>query len=294
MSDREALRVIVLTHGGVERALARIAALERVTVAGVFVETNTTPIRRRRTLREQLERSIRYDGVAATCAKPFRKLAARFSRPTGTDDRGDPLDGLRSITRQHGIPLHFVDDFHAPTATALMRSADPDLGVVYGTNILKESVFSIPRHGSINLHQGLVPFYRGGPVLFWELFNGEREVGITVHTVAAEVDAGHVVVQATVPLDYDFEQYGLDFESFIQRFREQKMVDLSADLIVEAVRMFADGTASPRPQDLSVGKRYRLPTKQEKDELRRRLRDRRKQALAHAAASAHGVQGANE
>ncbi len=69
-----------------------------------------------------------------------------------------------------------------------MKSADADLGILYGTNIIKETVFSVPKLGSINIHQGLAPLYRGGPTVFWELFNDEKEVGITVHFVAAKVD----------------------------------------------------------------------------------------------------------
>jgi methionyl-tRNA formyltransferase len=175
-----------------------------------------------------------------------------------------------------------------------MRATRSDLGVVYGTNILKESVFAIPRLGSLNLHQGLVPFYRGGPVLFWELFNGEREVGVTVHTVAAKVDAGEIVAQETLPLDYDYEAHGLDFESFIERFREERMRALSARLVAEAVRMIAEGTARARPQDLSLGRRYRLPTKSEKDELRRRLRRRRREAQSPGAGFAREAQEGSE
>jgi hypothetical protein len=57
--------------------------------------------------------------------------------------------------------------------------------------------------------------------------------------------------------------------------------------VAEAVRRIADGTAQPRPQDISLGARYRLPTKREKDELRRRLRARygRKRAAAEGEAA---------
>jgi methionyl-tRNA formyltransferase len=144
---------------------------------------------------------------------------------------------------------------------------------VLGTNILKEPVFKIPRLGSINVHQGLAPFYRGGPPVFWELFNGESEVGLTVHFVEAKVDTGEIILQETVPLYYDYS-YGLDFESYIADYRKQ-LIDRCARLVADAVRMIADGTATTRPQDVSLGKRYRLPIKREKDELRRRLRARR-------------------
>jgi folate-dependent phosphoribosylglycinamide formyltransferase PurN len=287
MGDSDKLRIILLTHGGAERVLARLVALDCANVVGLFIETDTSPQRRRRSLRERLERSIRYEGLAATCAKPLRHLAARFRRTAASMESRDPHADLCALAGQHGVAVHFVTDYHAPAAIALMREARPDLGVVYGTNILKESVFAVPRLGSINLHQALVPFYRGGPVLFWELFNGEHEAGVTVHTVADKVDAGHVIIQESLPLSYDFETYGLDYASFIEGFRAQKMAEVSARLVADAVRMFADGTARPQPQDLSLGRRYRLPTKREKDELRRRLRARRKAAaMAHGAANA--------
>ncbi|HKP12340.1 MAG TPA: hypothetical protein VJZ91_09530, partial [Blastocatellia bacterium] len=49
-----------------------------------------------------------------------------------------------------------------------------------------------------------------------------------------------------------------------------------AQLVADSVRGLAEGTAVLREQDISLGKRYRLPVKGEKDEMRRRLRARRK------------------
>jgi folate-dependent phosphoribosylglycinamide formyltransferase PurN len=275
------LRVILLTHGGAELMLERLTALDCIKVVAVFVETET---QRHYPLREKFRRSLLYDGWARTVIKPARKLARLFSR--GADLRGerDEVGHLRETCGRLGVPVHFLSNYHAPESIAMMSAAEPDLGVVGGTNILKESVFGIPRLGCVNLHQGLVPFYRGGPVLFWELFNGEREIGITVHTVAAQVDAGEIVLQQTLPLEYDYE-YGLDFESFIKCFREEKMFARSADIMAQAVRMIAEGTARPQPQDVTLGRRYRLPTKKEKDELRRRLRARlRLLSAKHTAA----------
>ena len=170
-----------------------------------------------------------------------------------------------------------------------MRGAQADLGVIYGTNIIRESVFRIPRLGSINLHQGLAPFYRGGPPVFWELYNGEREVGLTVHFVAAKVDTGEILLQETVPLAYD-DAHGDDFDAFIAAYVE-RLRARSAELVARAVGMIAEGTYEARPQDTSLGKRYRLPTKREKDELRRRLRARGRGASAAAEGHAADAEG---
>ncbi len=275
MAERK-LRVILFTHGGAEKVLTRLAALPDVAVVGVFIETATV---RRYPLRVKIERSIRYDGYAATFAKPFRRLL-RDNKAEVHRGAADPRESMQALANSLSIPVHCVADYHAAESIALIRAAEPELGVVYGTNILKESVFGIPRFGSINLHRGLVPYYRGGPAIFWELFNGETEAGMTIHYVASKVDAGEVILQETVPLDYDYS-CGLDYEAFITRFQEQQS-DRCAQLLSEAVNQIAKGTAAPWAQDLSLGKRYRLPVKKEKDELRRRLRERHRSSSTTA------------
>ena len=269
MSEKR-LRLILLTHGGVETALERLLALDCAKVVGIFIETDTT---RRVSYREKVKRSIRYDGYAATVGKFARAL---FSR-RASDDAGavkNDHDSLRKIAEAHNVPIHFVSNYHSEDSRALMRSADADLGVILGTNILKESVFKIPRLGSINVHQGLAPYYRGCPAVFWELFNGEREVGLTVHFVESKVDTGDIVLQQTAPLEYDYS-FGTDFDAFIAEYRKG-LVGRCAQLVADAVQALAEGSASLRPQDTSLGKRYRLPIKKEKDELKRRLRQRRR------------------
>jgi folate-dependent phosphoribosylglycinamide formyltransferase PurN len=274
------LRLLVLTQGGCELALSRLLELECAEIAGIFVETN---ILRRRSLREKLNRSIRYDGYLATLIKSGRKLLGLG----GAYDRGirsieNSRDRLREIGETKNIPVHFVDNYNTDRSMTMMREVNSDLGVVLATNILKESVFSIPRLGSINLHQGLAPYYRGCPSIFWELLNGEREVGLTVHFVQSKVDTGDIILQRTVPLEYDYS-YQLNYEAFIDDYR-QKLKVPCANLLAEAIEMMAEGTAVPRPQETSLGKRYRLPTKREKDELRRRLRERRRLQLGYTLA----------
>lgn len=268
--NEKKLRLILLTHGGVETALERLLALDCAQVAGIFIETDTA---RRVGAVEKLRRSIRYDGYAATTAKLARALLTR-RRSAEAQAIERSRDLLSRIAEANRIPIHFVANYHTEDSIALMRAAEADLGVILGTNILKESVFKIPRLGSINLHQGLAPYYRGGPAVFWELFNAEREIGLTVHFVESKVDTGDIIVQQTVPLEYD-HSFGTDFDAFIEHYRKG-LVGRCAQLVADAVRMLAEGTAAPQRQDTNLGKRYRLPIKKEKDELKRRLRERRR------------------
>jgi hypothetical protein len=270
MSEKK-LKVVILTHGGANRFLELLSLLETVEVAGIFVETVTAP---HRSLTQKIKRSIRYDGYTATVKKFSGTLLG------GVTKGAEELEGVREsqksldkLIENLSIPLYRVENYHTETTIELLRGVNADLGVLYGTNIINESVFGIPRLGSINLHQGLAPFYRGGPTVFWELFNDEKELGITVHFVVSKVDTGDIILQRTVPLDYDFARYGLDFGRFLADFRAS-LTEPSAKLLAESVRVISVGQEKRTRQNTSLGKRYRLPIKKEKDELRRRLRVR--------------------
>lgn len=272
--SREKLKIIVLTHGGANRLLELLAALETVEIVGIFLETKTEP---QRSFREKVKRSVRYDGYLRTAAKFSAKLFG--GETNGASESKAVLESQNDLEKIAGklkIPIHKVEDYHSETTMNAMRDNKADLGILYGTNIIKEAVFSIPKRGSINIHQGLAPVYRGGPTVFWELFNDEKEIGITVHYVAAKVDTGDIILQKKLPLNYDFSRYKTDYESFLADFR-QSLKEPSAQLIAQAVELIA-GNQEPRiKQDTSVGKRYRLPTKSEKNALLRVLKKRLKE-----------------
>ncbi len=270
--NEKKLKIIVLTHGGANRLLELLSVIQTVEIAGVFVETKTEP---QRNFSEKMKRSIRYDGYWATLKK-FSTVVSRGETGGAGDLKTirDKQNDLEKYANELKIPLHKVANFHDEMTLDLIKKTNADLGILYGTNIIKETVFSLPRLGSINLHQGLAPIYRGGPTVFWELFNGESEVGITIHFVAAKVDTGDIILQKTIPLEYDYARYGLNWEDFLKDFRFS-LKEPSVQMIAEAVALIADGAEQRTKQDTSLGKRYRLPTKTEKNALLRVLKKRR-------------------
>ena len=264
------LRVIIFTHGGAEALVNRLLNLPEVEIGGILVEPARKP---ERSLSARLRRSLKYEGFYATVRKLVSSVFSRSAGGEVLERINEKQSLLEKFASENQIPFHRVDDYHSQSSLDLIRSLRADLGILYGTNIIGEQVFSIPRLGSINLHQGLAPHYRGGPTVFWELFNDETELGITVHFVVSKVDAGDIIVQRKIPLNYDFEVYGLEYDRFLEEYR-RSLKEPSVALIAEAVEKIARGNAPRMAQDLSVGKRYRLPTKREKDQLRSILRKR--------------------
>ena len=157
---------------------------------------------------------------------------------------------LEALGRSLGFAVRITDDYHAEASLAFVRDLAPDLGLVYGTRILKPSLFAIPRHGSINIHKRKVPDYRGGgPIGLWEMLDGQPEIGVTVHQVTEKLDAGHVVNTATIPIEPFDTLTSLSLKAHV----------VGNDLLVRSVAEYAAGTVRLQPQR-AAGKTFRSPT----------------------------------
>jgi methionyl-tRNA formyltransferase len=80
-----------------------------------------------------------------------------------------------------------------------VRSA-PDVGVIYGAPVLRQELFEIPRLGTLGIHHGRVPHYRGKKTTFWEIYNGERVAGVTIQRVNKGIDTGEIVRRGEVEI----------------------------------------------------------------------------------------------
>jgi peptidoglycan/xylan/chitin deacetylase (PgdA/CDA1 family)/folate-dependent phosphoribosylglycinamide formyltransferase PurN len=173
----------------------------------------------------------------------------------------DPSAAFRALD----CSFRVTTDYHSDDSLDYVRSLRPDLGLVYGTRILKRSLFAIPRLGSINIHKRKVPDYRGGgPVGLWEMLDDQTEIGVTVHQVTEELDAGAIVRSADIPIEpYD------DLTSLALK------ADLVGnELLAKALGDFARGTLNLRPQS-GRGRTYKNPTPHQLAAYERALSKRR-------------------
>ena len=53
----------------------------------------------------------------------------------------------------------------------------------------------------INFHCGKLPKYAGMMPIFWQMFNGEKEITITAHHLAKEIDTGQIIKEANILID---------------------------------------------------------------------------------------------
>jgi len=83
---------------------------------------------------------------------------------------------------------------NAAAEIAAMMALRPDIGLVFGTGILKGDLIRAFGGRLLNIHLGLSPYYRGAGTNFWPLVNREPEyVGATIHYIDEGIDTGPIV-----------------------------------------------------------------------------------------------------
>ena len=223
---------------------------------------------RERSLTQKIRHVHRMQGIRGLVGAVVGKLRLGASASSASDfpqapPASDPVECWR------------VNDFHDPDFLSALREYAPDLGVVAGTYILKESVFGLPRMGSINIHTGKVPEYRGAAPGFWEMYNGETEVGVTIHAVEAAVDSGMVFRQELFRFNPAPDGDPL---AYLEEYREDVLLANGVRMVREVVRDLARGTAVGWHQDDSRARTYKSPDYRAIKELRRRVAARRRSA----------------
>lgn len=66
--------------------------------------------------------------------------------------------------------------------------------------IFNNEIINSSKFGTINLHAGKLPNYRGGSPLNWQIINGEKKIGISVIKMCRKLDAGDIYISKTFNL----------------------------------------------------------------------------------------------
>lgn len=114
------------------------------------------------------------------------------------------------IAREAGVPAIHVDggpnprrfgDAAQKEIAEHLQRAQVDVVVLIGfMRILKEPTLSLYADRIVNVHPSLLPKHKGANAPQLAIEAGDAETGCTVHLVTAEIDAGRILAQATVPV----------------------------------------------------------------------------------------------
>jgi methionyl-tRNA formyltransferase len=146
---------------------------------------------------------------------------------------------VKLLAQSHGLPVLQPVTLRRPAAAAALRRLEPELGMVaaYG-KILPPDVLAVPARGHLNVHASLLPRWRGAWPIGAAILAGDAETGVSIMLLDETMDTGPVLGTRTEPILPD------DTTPILER----RLARLGADLLVEVLPGYLDGSIVPQPQ----------------------------------------------
>ncbi len=167
-------------------------------------------------------------------------VAAVFAAPEAPGARPDPL---RQAASERGIKTFQFKSLGSPEATAALKEADVELGVMaYVTQFAPQSFVNIPKHGMIQFHPSLLPLHRGPSSINWAIIHGRTKTGLSIFRPTDGLDEGAVLLQKEVEILPDDTLGSVYFD---------KIFPLGIKTLIEAADAVVGGWARETVQDES-------------------------------------------
>lgn len=101
---------------------------------------------------------------------------------------------FQQLARRYHISVSLHGNVNTPETLAVLQAFQPDviLSCRYD-HILKAQAIQIPRLGTLNIHPGTLPTYRGVLSPLQALLHGDQRLGVTVHWINAGIDTGNIL-----------------------------------------------------------------------------------------------------
>nr|QEO74766.1 methionyl-tRNA formyltransferase [uncultured bacterium] len=151
-------------------------------------------------------------------------------------------DSVADLAEQNGVPVLLRNRPDDEELLIRLKDANPDIIVANNWRTwLPPEIFRLPPHGTLNIHDSLLPAYAGFSPLIWALINGEQEVGLTAHMMDEDLDAGDIVLQRATPVG--------PTDTVTDLFH--RTVGMIGSITVDALALIASGKAELVKQDRS-------------------------------------------
>jgi len=182
--------------------------------------------------RAVLERLIERDeNIVAVCTAP--------------DKEGRPLDPLKELAIEHGLPVHQPTSWKTPEALTLMQSFDADICIMaYVLLFVPQPVLDAPRLGSFQYHPSLLPMHRGPSSINWPIAMGATRTGLTIFWPDEGLDEGPVLMQKECDIGADETLGDIYFK---------KLYPMGVDAMIESLDLVKAGSAPKQVQNLDEG-----------------------------------------
>ena len=190
-------------------------------------------------------------GTPEFAAPPLRALIGEGFEVVGVVTQPDKPRGrsrtitappVKQIAAEEEIPVLQPKNARDPELVEKLEALKPDISIVvaYG-HILPQRIIDLPPKGTLNIHASLLPALRGAGPIQAAIRQGLSETGVSVMRVVPALDAGPVLLQASMPI-FDDEAFGE---------LQNRLSELGALTLIEALTLVNLGKAKETIQDES-------------------------------------------
>ena len=110
---------------------------------------------------------------------------------------------LLNFCRKNKLNLHVSPN---PNQDNYILDKKYDLNIIAGySTIFNKVLINKPRLGTINLHAGKLPKYRGGSPLNWQLINDESHVWCSIIRVTEKIDSGDILLEKSFKVRDEYD-----------------------------------------------------------------------------------------
>lgn len=144
----------------------------------------------------------------------------------------------------HGIPVLQPQSLRTDaTVLTYLKEQHIELSIVvaYG-KLIPESLLSVPKYGTVNMHPSLLPILRGASPVRSAILKNMRETGVTLMLLDTELDHGPILAQEVLHIEK--EAWPLRGQAL-----DTLLAEKGGELLVQTLPSFIDGTLTPRMQD---------------------------------------------
>lgn len=182
------------------------------------------------------------------------EIAGVITAPDKPAGRGKKLQS--SAVKKYAVENNIGTIFQPPnlkdtTFQEKLKAVNADLFVVVAFRMLPDSIWSMPRLGSINLHASILPNYRGAAPINWAIINGEKKTGVTTFFIEKDIDTGKIIRQDEVKIE----------KSDSAGILHDKLMVSGAKLLVDTVRAIEAGVYEVIPQNVLITSKLKTAPK---------------------------------
>jgi len=196
--------------------------------------TRLQPHRKNKTMKDWLlERTQIYtywELFITTCFFVYCKIVYKVLAKLGVDN---PYS-VKHIYTKNSIKEIETGDINSSAYITTLKALDIDVVLsISPPQLFGKDLLNLPNKVCLNAHGTLLPRHRGVFGSWWMLFNGDTEIGTTIHTMVEKLDAGEIVWQKEIPMPKNATQYAIAYHT--KKIMSEGLVEILDKLSLQSL-----------------------------------------------------------